>query len=289
MVGATAALQCNCNAGYYRDINLFCVPCPAGYVCTGNNLMVACPAGTYSNSLSTSCIQCAQGTFQNAVGQGNCLTCPAGTQVNQTTTSTELNTPQSRASVLPGTNQIYIMNNYLAASQGATLTTWSFYSNGACTLTPVTYTVNSDGRVGLPVGAVFNVKTIGTTRTVQSAGLYTYPFIQGSTYKVVVPPSGGASYFYYYEFFGVAFSGAGCIPYDTSSTLGVSVFNYNASAPLTGTFFPFATKTLGVWSIQIAYQRTAIVLTTGALGATSIFNCTCGDNLQLSDGNCQGM
>lgn len=289
VAGATAALQCNCNTGYYRDINLFCVPCPAGYVCTGNNLMVACPIGTYSKTMSLSCTQCSQGTFQSAVGQGNCLTCPAGTLVNKTTTLTEFNTPQNRASVLPGTNQVYIMNNYLAASQGATLSTWSFYSNGPCTVTPVTYTCNSDGRVGLPVGAVFNVKTVGTTRTVQAAGLYTYSFIQGSTYKVVVPPSGGASYFYYYEFFGVAFSGAACIPYDMSSTFGVSVFSYNASAPLGGTFFPFASKTMGVWSIQIAYQRTAVVLTTSAVASTSIYNCSCGDNLQLADGNCQGM
>ena len=286
LAGSTTALDCTCIGGYYRDVNLNCVLCPSGYECMGN-LMQACSPGKFSAAGQSSCTVCALGTFAESAGTSQCTVCPAGSRINQTFTSTEGNSIVARATTPTGTSKMYVMRTPLVASQGAVLTKWSFYATSTCEVTPVIMTANV--QVGSTGAASFTVSQIGTTRTVNGAGMFTFDFLQGSSYPIAVPQASGLGYFYY-QFLAWGFTGGACIPYDAATgTLYVMEASWSA-ATLQSSVFSFTTGPSQSWSVSVTYQRTAIVMSTASVGASSIFNCSCGSSTrQLSDGNCQGL
>ncbi|KAK3582849.1 hypothetical protein CHS0354_039999 [Potamilus streckersoni] len=54
-----------------------CTKCESGTVCR-DGIRYVCDIGTFANSSSRFCDICQPGTYQNAVGQSQCLKCPAG-------------------------------------------------------------------------------------------------------------------------------------------------------------------------------------------------------------------
>ena len=286
LVGSTGPLDCTCSGGYYRDVNLNCVLCPAGYFCVGN-LMDACSAGHFSTVGQSSCTACALGTFSGSAGSSQCTVCPAGARINQTFTSTEGNSIIARAIVPQGSSKLYVMRTPLVSSQGAVLTKWSFYSTSSCTVTPIVMTANI--QTGSTGATTFTVSQVGTTRAVNGAGIFTFDFLQGSTFPISLPQPIGSGYSYF-KFFAWGFADAACIPYDTATDSSFVLEATWSAATLQASTFPFTTGPAQTWSVSIAYQRTATVMSTTLTGTSSIFNCSCGSTTrQLSDGNCQGL
>jgi hypothetical protein len=281
--------DCQCEAGYYRDMYLDCYPCPGGQKCSDNQ-MQGCPRGTSSPGLASACTTCPIGTFSGAVGQSKCLDCPAGAVVNKSMEGTEFNAVEERLIVHPTSDKLYVMRDPISASQGKTLTKWSFYSTavGACTVTPVI--LQASEVAGDRNAIAMTVGKVGTTRTVVGQGAFTRDFEEGAPYEVPVQTPTGQVNVYYYTYFGWAFEGATCIPHSTTGLNTFVIGKDYTKATLLGSAVNFDSFSKETWSVQLTYEWRVQTPATAGEGTTSIFNCSCGaGSLQMADGNCKGM
>lgn len=283
VTGATAKSQCHCDSTFYRDGNSDCTLCAAGYRCS-NDAHTACGVGTFSLAGASVCTDCPLGTFGDTTAQSECETCPAGPIVEKAWTGTEYN-PLLQRPVVTGNNQIYIMRTFMAASQGKNLSKWSFYASAApCTITPMVFSATVDGRNNNG-NFYYTLVQKGAQRTVTTVGVHSFDFLPGELFQVL---AAAPEYVREYYFFGWAFTGASCIPYDT---LGASTYVLEDAYDVNATqyYFPETLPLAKTYSVQITYTWTTEVPATSSVASTSIFACSCGSGReQLSDGNCRG-
>ena len=295
-IGSMAKSSCNCNIGYYRDIDYNCITCPAGYKCTGNNLMTACGLGTAAAVGQSVCTTCLAGSYSDKLAMGACLTCPAGTIVTVASDVVLGNGGADRANHPTDSGYLYIQRKPLPSA--ANITKWSFYAFQACTVTPViaeTLSAVSDSGYG---SISFVVKTVGTTRSVPVAGSYNYDLMQGMRYQTKTISSGGSGTYFNQNYLGWYFEGANCIPYDITAADATATTEYVVQSstydPATSWTNQTFTAVLSTrqnmrYSISLTSVVTASVFSSPT-ASTTIFNCSCGSALrQLTDGNCQGL
>jgi len=301
--GSSAKSGCQCDSGYYRDINLNCQICPAGYKCLNNNLE-ACPKGYSSVLGSTTCTSCPQGSYADNVGLPNCITCPAGPQVVFESNVELFNEIKARAETSNLLNRIFVQRYPLPTSAAAfNITKWSFYANQACTVTPVILQTIAPVGLGGYQDVNVQVSVVGTTRTVSTEGAYSFDFKAGE-YILSKQMSlvSGTSTYNNLEYLGWYYSGAACIPSDTGAAESnalldyvVSVHSYDTTAAINTQVFTnnvdlTAARATQQFSVSLNYSIATTTFSTQQVASTSIWNCSCGSNLRtLSDGNCQGL
>jgi len=286
VIAATSETQCVCSDGYYKDgLTRTCRLCPAGSACSGNFIQ-PCPTGRSTVAGQSACSDCAQGTYQPAVGGSVCVSCPAGASVVVTTVATELNAPIRRSSVKSASvDKLYIMRTFLVTSIGKNLTKWSFYAaiNGTCTVTPLLFS-SADAGVGLATPATFTVATAGAKRTVTAEGAYTFSFYADPVSKpgyLVSQPL----------YFGWAFEGAACIAYESpvlatgESAIPVMVFPTPVAQSYTFTDLVYGANER--WSVQVTNEFTQTLPSTDAAGTKTVTDCRCPSTTKKLVGYCQ--
>lgn len=83
-IGSNSVDQCilsDCPDGYVKISPSFnCEPCSEGRFAIGDLLCELCPQGTFNDQIGqNNCIKCPPGYFQNLTGQTTCQVCPQGT------------------------------------------------------------------------------------------------------------------------------------------------------------------------------------------------------------------
>lgn len=294
--GSIAKSACNCNAGYYRDIDGNCIACPAGYKCTGNNLMTACGPGTAAQVGMSVCTSCTAGSYSDTYAMGACLTCPAGPIVSLASEVVLGNGGADRANHPTNNGYLYIQRKPLPGETN--LTKWSFYAFQGCTVTPVIAgTPGAVGNTGYDTMS-FKVSTVGTTRNVPAAGTYTYDFLEGQILKTKKFSGAEGNVYYDFSYLGWYFQGPACIPYDiTAADANANndyIVQYSAYDPLVALTLQTFTDTITLHqNMRYSVSLTSVVTDSffsSAASSTTIYNCSCGSDLRrLSDGNCQGL
>ena len=256
-----------------------------------SNAITACVAGTYNTQLAqTACISCDYGTYQPSISASTCLTCPAGLTVSQLTTTTEFPQPFYRHKTSSSHGKVYIMRNYLIASQGHNLTKWSFFAvKSGCMVTPAIFRADVSAS-NLYTNAWFTVWERGTPRVSTAQGVHTFDFIEGGKYFVRAAVNTGVPYVNSYEFLGWIFDDNACIPYDSTSFWDgyfVMSFTYD---PVVSAYYKNGNSypPSQTWAVQITYEFETDVPSTATTGTANVLQCKCPANtrqLQL-DGSC---
>jgi len=238
------------------------------------------------------------------VGLGGCITCPAGSSVVLDSNVELYHECRDRAETPAVADSIFIQRYQLPTSASKlNITKWSFYATQTCTVTPVLLQSTAAAGLGGYQTLHMQVSQVGTTRTVNGPGKYSYDFLEGQKveskqYTLVT----GTSNYNNLEYFGWYFSGPACIPHESSAPNSnslldfvVSVHAYDTNQSITSQVFPnnidlAAAKVTDLYSVSLNYTVSTVVLATASTASTSILNCSCGSNLRtMSDGNCQGL
>jgi Tyrosine-protein kinase ephrin type A/B receptor-like len=291
VAGSSSPSSCQCNGGYSRDPNFNCVACPLGYACS-NNLALPCPSGSFAPGTAATCAQCPYGTYQPNGVSSACSTCPAGNAVLQINLGTEFQIPSAYDQLDTATNQVFINRQFLSGSMGANITTWTFYANrSGCVVTPIIFRADVDTTPGMH-SFTYTYRQSGTTRTVSAPGLQTFDFIEGSVWTVSETTQVSANV-WTHEFFGWAFTGTPCIPYQAQD-VSKQLFFYVSSFPYSSAVFTYTEgSTLPpsrIYAVQVSTTRNTIVPATDQLGSISIQQCKCPTGLRkTASGLCQAV
>ena len=271
VAGATDEAQCVCSDGYYKlGLTKTCAVCTAGSACSGNYIQ-QCPAGKSSTAGQGACASCAQGKYQATSGASACASCPAGPNVVIVSSLTELNAPIDRPTVKATSGMVYIMRTFFETSTGKNLTKWSFYAKApGCAVTPMVFSSpNANSDLGV-APTNYNLVAAGAKRTVTAEGAYTYSFYDDPAQGYLIGV---------HNFFGWAFDGDACIPYEVPTLpLGQALIPVMEFPYLGGQAYTKVTDVYGDnerWSVQVTSELTQVLPSTESTGTVAVTDCRC--------------